>query len=60
LVIESTSRQKSSRDQPPLSEFTSIVRPPGQPAAIRVFTDATRADAEMYASESGAVIETLL
>jgi hypothetical protein len=58
-VIEPGNRQKSSRDQPPLSDFTLIVRPPGGPQDIRVFTEADRADAELYASESGATVELL-
>lgn len=44
----------------PLSDFTLIRRAPGRPAAIQVFTDARRADAELYATETGASVEVLL
>lgn len=52
-------RQRPTRSDATLADFTLIVRPPGRPAAIRVFTDAQRADAESYAAANGAVVETL-
>ncbi|MGB3484036.1 MAG: hypothetical protein WBB07_17700 [Mycobacterium sp.] len=42
-----------------MEDITLIVRPPGNPQAIKVFTDDTRAEAELYATERGAVVETL-
>lgn len=54
------SRQKSDRGPALLADLTLIVRPPGQPGDIRTFTNAERADAELYAAECGAVVEELL
>lgn len=50
------SRQQPSR-LPNLAELTMIVRPPGNPLAIKTFTDAELADAEAYAREHGAEVE---
>ena len=47
------------RSEVRMEDCTLIVRPPGNPFAIKVFTDATRADAELYAAEHGAAVETL-
>jgi hypothetical protein len=57
-VTEPANRQK--RSQPPLSEIELIVKPLGNPAAIRVFTAAERADAEVYATSAGSTLEALL
>jgi len=53
------SRQRPARSDNNLEDFTMIVRPPGRPAAIRVFTDVERAEAEVYAMDSDAVVEPL-
>ncbi|MEW2484272.1 hypothetical protein AB0876_32270 [Mycobacterium sp. NPDC049093] len=50
------SRQQP-RKFPSLDELTMIVRPPGNPLAIKTFTEAELADAEAYALEHGAVVE---
>lgn len=51
------------RQQPPskhrLADLTLIVRPPGKPKLVKVFTDAERVDAEAYALEHGGTVETL-
>jgi hypothetical protein len=36
-----------------------MVRVPGQPAALRVFTDAERAAAETYAADTGGTVVPL-
>ena len=36
-----------------------MVRVPGQPAAVRVFTDAERADADTYAADTGGTVVPL-
>lgn len=36
-----------------------IVKPPGRPAEIRVFSDAERVEAEQYAEKMGATVEPL-
>ncbi|OBK11272.1 hypothetical protein A9W96_11100 [Mycobacterium sp. 1245852.3] len=51
----------SSRQSPKLPpvrilDLTMLVRVPGQPAAIRAFTDAERVLAEQYSFEGGGVI----
>ena len=50
-----------SRQQPRkfsgLDELTMIVRPPGNPLAIKTFTDTEAADAEASAPEHKAVAE---
>jgi hypothetical protein len=43
-----------------LTELQLIVRPAGLPFAIRAFTAAERADAELYATEVGTTVEVLL
>lgn len=52
-------RQKPRSGPVELADLTLIVRPPGQPWDIRTFTDAQRADADAYAAQHGAVVETL-
>jgi hypothetical protein len=54
-----TSRQKSDRGPAALADLTLIVRPSGRPGEIRTFTDAERADAELYATETGVAVELL-
>lgn len=42
-----------------MDELNMIVRPPGNPFAIRVFADEDRAEAELYAAEHKTVVEPL-
>ncbi len=58
-VTEPVSRQKSGRAAVKLSDLTLIVRPAGKPAEIRSFTDAERGEAEQYAGQMDASVETL-
>jgi hypothetical protein len=58
-MSELANRQKSSRSPAALKDLTLIVRPPGRPADIQTFTEAERADAELYATETGAPVEPL-
>ncbi|OCB09333.1 hypothetical protein A5717_25895 [Mycolicibacterium porcinum] len=51
-------RQKP-RGNADLADLTLIVRPPGNPWDIRTFTDDQRAEAEAYAAEHGAQVESL-
>lgn len=50
------SRQQP-RKFPSLASLTMIVRPPGNPLAIKTFTDDELAEAEAYAEEHGTVVE---
>lgn len=52
-------RQQPRSSGAELSDFTLIVRPPGRPADIRVFTDGQRVEAELYAADNEAVVESL-
>lgn len=52
-------RQQPRSSGGELADFTLIVRPPGRPAEIRVFTDGQRVEAEQYAVDNGAVVESL-
>lgn len=52
-VSEPFSSRQRPRESAALADLTLIVRPPGKPAEIRVFTDARRAEAEAYAAEFG-------
>lgn len=54
-----SSRQRPSRGPATLRDLELLVRPPGNPAGIQAFTAAERADAELYAGEVGAKVETL-
>lgn len=58
-VSELASHQKPGRRPVALADLTLIVRPPQRPAEIRAYTDAERADAELYAAETGAAVEPL-
>ena len=42
-----------------VSDITSMVRVPGQPAAVRVYTDAERDEADQYAAETGGEVVPL-
>jgi hypothetical protein len=52
-------RQRPKRSDATIEDLTLIVRPPGRPMDIQTFTDLERADAEAYASATGAVVEPL-
>lgn len=58
--MDYASRQKSDRGPALLTELTLLVRPVATVAEIRAFTDAERADAELYATEAGTFVEELL
>lgn len=42
-----------------VADFTMLVRVPGQPAAVRVYTDAEQDEGARYASEVGGVVVPL-
>lgn len=42
-----------------IKDFTMMVRVPGDPAAVRVFTDVERADADTYAADTGGTLVPL-
>lgn len=46
------------RSEVRMQDCTLIARPPGNPFAIKVFTDAIRADARLHAAQHGAAVET--
>jgi hypothetical protein len=54
------SRQRSVRTPASLRDLTLIVRPPGRPALIRVFTEQQRREAEQYAKDFDGIVEDLL
>lgn len=54
-----TSRQAPKSAPAKLADLVLIVRPPGRPQDIRTFTEAERADAERYATETGGTVEAL-
>lgn len=58
-VSEPLSSRQKPRDHAELSDLTLIVRPPGDPDGVRAFTEQERADAEMYASQTGTQVESL-
>jgi hypothetical protein len=43
ISVRQTPRKRPSAE---IKDFTMMVRVPGQPAAVRVFTDAERAEAD--------------
>jgi len=56
LHVRQTPRKRSSAE---IKDFTLLVRVPGEPAAVRVFTAAERADADTYAAETGGTVVPL-
>jgi hypothetical protein len=42
-----------------VADFTMMVRIPGQPAAVRVYTDDEESEAALYASEIGGAVVAL-
>lgn len=59
MSADFANRQKSDRAPAKLADLTLIVRPPGNPAGIRSYTAAERAEAELYAAETRATVEPL-
>lgn len=51
--------RQSSGSTRTVDEFTLIVKPPGKPTLIRVFTDDEEAQAQKYAADHGATVERL-
>ena len=56
LHVRQTPRNRSSAE---ITDFTMLVRVSGQPAAVRVFSDAERIDAEAYAADVGGTVVPL-
>ena len=52
-------RPRKRTDQVQVSDFTMLVRVPGRPDAIRVFTDAEAEEANRYAAETGGTVVPL-
>lgn len=52
-------RQASKRARTNIADLTLIVRVPGRPADVRVFTDAEEDDAHKYANSVGGIVEPL-
>jgi hypothetical protein len=57
LHVRQTPRKRTGEAK--IADFTLLVRIPGQPAAVRVFTDAEQAEAACYASEVAGVVVPL-
>lgn len=53
LSVRQTPRKRASAE---IKDFTILVRVPGDPAAVRVFTDVERADADTYAADTGGTV----
>ena len=56
LSVRQTPRKRAPAE---IKDFTMMVRVPGDPAAVRVFTDAERADADTYAADTGGTVVPL-
>jgi hypothetical protein len=56
LSVRQTPRKRPSAE---IKDFTMMVRVPGQPAAVRVFTATERADADTYAADTGGTVVPL-
>lgn len=52
-------RPPARRRTDKVSDFTLLVRVPGQPAAVRVFTAAEAPEASQYAAATGGTVENL-
>lgn len=50
---------RGRNDKVEVRDFTLLVRVPGQPAAVRVFTDDEQSEATAYAAQTGGVIVPL-
>lgn len=57
LHVRQTPRKRTGELS--VADFTMLVRVPGQPAAVRVYTDAEQGAAARYASEVGGVVVPL-
>lgn len=57
LQIRQSPRNRTGDAQ--ITEFTSMVRVPGQPTAVRVYTDDEQDEAARYASEVGGAVVPL-
>lgn len=57
LSVRQTPRRRSSAVE--VADFTMMVRVPGRPTAIRVFTEDERAEANEYAVETGGTVVEL-
>lgn len=55
-----TNRVAPKRGRVTMGELTLIVRPPGRPADVRVYTDDEATEAQTYATEVGAQVDRLL
>lgn len=53
LSVRQIPRKRASAE---IRDFTMMVRVPGDPAAVRVFTDVERADADTYAADTGGTV----
>jgi hypothetical protein len=56
LHVRQTPRKRASAE---IKDFSVMVRVPGQPAAVRVFTDDERVDADAYAADTGGTVVPL-
>ena len=56
LSVRQTPRKRAPAE---IKDFTMMVRVPGDPAAVRVFTNAERADADTYAADTGGTVVPL-
>ena len=54
-----TNRVAPTRGRVAIGELTLIVRPPGRPAGVRVYTDDEATEAQAYADEVGGPVERL-
>ncbi|WP_102145875.1 hypothetical protein [Mycobacterium hubeiense] len=52
-------KPRKRTDDTEISEFTMLVRVPGQPEALSVFTDAEVEQANRYAAETGGTVVPL-
>ncbi|MFE0750707.1 hypothetical protein [Gordonia sp. NPDC058843] len=54
-----TNRVAPKRGRVVMAELTLIVRPPGRPADVRVYTDDEATEAQAYAAEVGGHVDQL-
>lgn len=52
-------RPPARRSDDKVNDFTMLVRVPGNPSAIKVFTSAQAGEAAQYAADNGGAIEDL-
>jgi hypothetical protein len=57
LHVRQAPRKRSGEEK--IADFTMLVRVPGQPAAVRAFTDAERTEADTYAAATGGTVVPL-